>query len=74
MNPKELIISVYKTSITKRDLKYLKPVLNSFNKIHAWSTDLEDWENILRIESFYAIEKEIIHMLNELDIACVELE
>ena len=74
MNPKNLIISVFKTSISKRDLKSIKPVLDSFNKIETWSTDLEDWENILRVESFYAIEKEIIRMLHVLNIACVELE
>lgn len=74
MNPKNLIISVYKTSISKRDLKILKPVLDSFDKIETWSTDLEDRENILRVESFYAIEKEIICMLHVLNIACVELE
>ena len=74
MNPKNLIISVYKTSNSEKDLISLKPVLDSFNKIVKWSTDLEDWENILRIESQYAIEKEIISMLHVLHIACIELD
>ncbi len=66
MNSKNLIISVYKTSISEKDLLNLKSVLDNFNKDIKWSTDLDDVENILRIESQYEIEKEIITSLQAL--------
>jgi hypothetical protein len=74
MISENLIISVYKTSISEKDLIGLKPVMDSFHKIDTWSTDLEDCENILRIESQYAIEKDIISMLHAFNIECIELE
>ncbi len=73
MNPGKLIISVFKTDIIEQDLIHVKPILDNFSKIHKWNTDLEDCENILRIESRYKIEKEIIIMLDSLKIECIEL-
>jgi hypothetical protein len=73
MVPDKLITSVYKTNIAVKDLVSLKPILDNYNKISKWNIDLEDWERILRIESQYAIEKEIISMLNTLNISCIEL-
>ncbi len=74
MIPENLIISVYKTSISDSDLIRIKPILDNLDKIHTWSIDLEDWENILRIESQYAIEKEIISALDALSVICIELD
>ena len=54
-------------------METLKPVLDRFNKVIKWNTDLEDLENILRVESNHAIEKEITNMLNTLNIACIAL-
>lgn len=73
MVPDKLITSVYKTNIAVKDLVSLKLILDNYNKISKWNIDLEDWERILRIESQYAIEKEIISMLNTLNISCIEL-
>ena len=74
MNSNTIMISVYKTSLTEGDLEVLKTVLNSLPKIAKWSTDLEDCDNILRIESKYAIEQDIISILQAHSISCVELE
>jgi hypothetical protein len=69
MSSRNLIISVYKTSISEKDMETLKPVLDRFNKVIKWNTDLEDLENILRVESNHAI----TNMLNTLNIACIAL-
>jgi hypothetical protein len=73
MNSEIRIISVYKTSISNEDVSRLKPILDNFTEISNWNIDLEDWENILRIESQFPIENIIIGMLNNLNIVCVEL-
>ena len=73
MNSERIIISVYKTNISPQDVNRLKEVLDNFTKISKWNIDLEDWENILRIESQFAIEKQIIIMLNNINIVCIEL-
>lgn len=73
MNSERTIISVYKTSTSPEDVKRLQEVLDSFTKISKWNIDLEDWENILRIESQFSIEKQIINMLNNINIVCIEL-
>lgn len=69
----EIIISVYKTSISPKDVCRLTPVLDNFTKISNWNIDLEDWENILRVESQFSVENNIIGMLNNLNIVCIEL-
>ena len=48
-------------------------MLDNFTKISKWNIDLEDLENILRIESQFSIEKQIINMLNNINIVCIEL-
>ena len=73
MNSERIIISVYKTNISPQDVNRLKEVLDNFTKISKWNIDLEDWENILRIESQFSIEKQIIIMLNNINIVCIEL-
>ena len=73
MNSERKIISVYKTNISPQDVNRLKEVLDNFTKISKWNIDLEDWENILRIESQFSIEKQIINMLNNINIVCIEL-
>ena len=73
MNSERIIISVYKTNISPQDVNRLKEVLDNFTKISKWNIDLEDWENILRIESQFSIEKQIINRLNNINIFCIEL-
>jgi hypothetical protein len=73
MSTSNLIISVYKTGISESDLIRLQPALEAFDGIVRWTVDLEDWENILRIESNIAIEIEIIKLLHSLNIECDKL-
>jgi hypothetical protein len=74
MRFEDLIISVYKTSLSENDLIDLKPILDNFDKVSRWTTDLEDCDNILRIESQFSIEKEVISTLQTLNIECTELQ
>tara|TARA_B110000091_G_scaffold207499_1_gene245798 strand:- start:360 stop:608 length:249 start_codon:yes stop_codon:yes gene_type:complete len=73
MNSERTIISVYKTSTSPENVNRLQEVLDNFTKISKWNIDLEDWENILRIESQFSIEKQIINRLNNINIFCIEL-
>ncbi|MGB1205396.1 MAG: hypothetical protein ACPG5B_07115 [Chitinophagales bacterium] len=72
-NKREIIVSVFKTDIQEQELNRLMPVLNSFNKIIKWNTDLEDCDNILRIESYEIIVDEIINLLTKVGIQIEEL-
>lgn len=51
----------------------LKPILDSCIRIIKWDTDLEDYENILRIESQQVIEIEITNMLCLFNTVCIAL-
>lgn len=58
-----MIISVFKTSIKEKDLGNIENVLNGISGIRMWNTDLEDCDNILRIESNKDLSSEIIKTL-----------
>lgn len=68
------IVSVFKTDIQKQELNRLIPALNSLSKIIRWNTDLEDCDNILRIESHEIISDEVISILTKIGFKAEELE
>lgn len=68
------IVSVFKTDIQAQELNRLIPALNSCHKIMKWNTDLEDCDNILRIESYDIISDEVINMLTKIGFQAEELE
>ncbi|MFQ3215122.1 MAG: hypothetical protein ACI9XJ_002544 [Marivirga sp.] len=74
MSPGHRIISIYKTNLTENNLVDLKRSLDSSENVVKWNTDLEDCDNILRIESHHSIEKEIIGILYAINIKCIELQ
>ncbi len=76
MEKRELtkIVSVFKTDIQKQELNRLIPALNSLSKIIRWNTDLEDCDNILRIESHEIISDEVISILTKIGFKAEELE
>ena len=69
-----MIISVFKTSIRENDLVYLPTVLNKLEGLYKYNTDLEDCDNILRVESYDDIADEIISILSKQGFLCEELE
>ncbi len=71
MNP----VLVFKTSVTsKAEAAQLSPLLNTLlQKESRWNFDLEDWQNILRVESKTCAANDIINMLNKAGYQCEEL-
>ncbi|MFY0675297.1 MAG: hypothetical protein JXQ87_18015 [Bacteroidia bacterium] len=51
----------------------LKLALDKICHINTWNTDLEDCDNILRIESNQNISENVIKALHKLNIECIEL-
>lgn len=69
-----MIVSVFQTNISDSDLVHLAPVLDSWRRIINWNIDLEDEDNILRVESEVAIHTDITTILNIYNLTCTELE
>ena len=67
------MIHVFKTSVlTENDVEALKPNLEAFQ--HAqWSFDLEDCDNILRVEAPKELSTAIVRLLLERGYDCEEL-
>lgn len=69
-------VLVFKTSIKhKREVKVLKPALNRLiTKNGYWNFDLEDCDNILRVETHRVTSSAVASLLNHHGFLCVELE
>lgn len=72
---KKMNILVFKTNIDNTEK--LASVNNSFSgipKIYLWSVDMEDIDNVLRVETSGDIaESNIIDLLNEINVYCQDL-
>jgi hypothetical protein len=69
-----MIITVFKTSIEEKDLRNLENILIKISGIRRWSTDLEDCDNVLRVESDKDLSNEIIVILTNEGFKIEELE
>jgi hypothetical protein len=69
-------VLVFKTSVTTNHKALMvKPVLdNLINNSGRWNFDLEDCDNILRVEANTIHPSVIIEHLEKAGVACVELE
>lgn len=68
-------VFVFSTSLqTDTDVESISPVLNRCSKIKVWSVDLEDADNVLRVEYQGLSASDIIGMLNANGYTCKELE
>lgn len=68
------MIYVFKTSVkSKRDISLLIPHLKQLVGGSNWNFDLEDCDNILRVESVEKIEFAIIQILRSCGFDCEEL-
>lgn len=58
-------ISVLSTNIkSKKKLKSVQPILNNHNEIFKWTVDIEDIDNVLRVEHHQNLsENEIILLI-----------
>lgn len=69
------MIFVFKTSVRdKIQVKLLKPYLNEYLLNSQWNFDLEDCDNILRINSKNCSEKQIVELLKNHGFECIELK
>ena len=68
------MIYVFKTSIsTEKEIQILKPLLNELLPIGSWSFDLEDCDNIFRVDALIENSEEIIKLLKDNGLDCEEL-
>ena len=69
------MIYVFKTSVkTKIQARKLKPHIDKILPEAKWNFDLDDCDKVLRIDSEENIVLPIIHVLNDHNFYCVELE
>ena len=70
------MVLVFRTSVTKEsEIALLAPHLNKLTQGNGnWNFDLEDCDNILRIESVSLQTWEVIPVLQQLQFFCEELE
>lgn len=69
------MIYVFKTSVkTKKAIKELTSKLDMFIPNSKWNFDLEDCDNILRVDSQEATSRQIIDFMNLHQFDCSELE
>ena len=69
-----MMVSVFKTSIKEKDLGNIENILIKISGIGRWNTDLEDCDNILRIESNKDLSNEIIKTLAQEGIEIEDLQ
>ncbi len=69
-----MIISVFKTNIQSKDIDFISILLDNIDSIKNWNTDLEDCDNILRVESDTIISNIIIKILSKHNFQISELE
>lgn len=68
-------VLIFKTNVTnKRSVSKVSTLLTSFPAVVQWNFDLEDCDNILRIESDGLSPRQVESVLQEAGIACQELE
>jgi hypothetical protein len=69
------MISVFKTSVTNtKEIETLKLQLDIQLEFAKWNFDLEDCDNILRIDSINEIAQQTIKILKDHGFDCQELE
>jgi hypothetical protein len=68
------MVNIFKTSVkTEKDILKLKPYLNELLSFTKWNFDLEDCDNIFRIESDDNILEDICKIFQTLGYNCEEL-
>lgn len=67
-------ISIFRTSVnSKCDINALKPLLDYTIGSNNWNFDLEDYEKILRINSFPDMNNFIVKEINKMGFDCIEI-
>ncbi len=74
LTKQDTTVSVFRTNIEAKDIITISSIFNKISSIQKWNTDLEDFDNILRIESFEDITDMIINILSHQGFQIEELE
>jgi hypothetical protein len=68
-------VLVFATSVEKpRQVSRVKPLLTAVPSINCWNFDLEDCDNILRVEATALSPRDIEMLLHRAGFECRELE
>ena len=67
-------VYVFKTSISQKDIRMVNRTLRTLITTGRWNFDLEDVDNILRIESLDNIAESVCYHLGMDGFYCEELE
>ncbi len=69
------MILVFKTTVTSNEkANSISSLIDNLPTIIGWNFDLEDRDNILRIECNRDISEEVINLLNKNGIECADLD
>ncbi|UOB17581.1 hypothetical protein [Abyssalbus ytuae] len=66
---------IFRTDIkTKKKVKHISPLFRRFSNIHKWYIDLEDVDNVLKIEaSGNLTENDVVKFVNSMGFYCEPL-
>ena len=71
---KNVNLSIMRSNIrTRRDVEIVNQVFSKINAIRNWSVDLDDWEKVLKVESFILSANNIAVILERFGYDCSEL-
>ncbi|WP_462251894.1 hypothetical protein [Ekhidna sp.] len=70
----DLNLLILKSNIkTKKDVAIVNQVFSKINAIRRWTVDLDDWEHVLKVETFILSATNISVILEQFGYKCSEL-
>lgn len=67
-------ISIFRTSVNSEDkIEQLKSLLNTIIGLDNWNFDLEDCDNILRVNYYSIMNNFLIEEINKMGFECIEI-
>ena len=71
---KNVQVLILKSNIrTKKDVEIVNQVFSKIDAIRRWTIDLDDWERVLKVESFILSSQNIAVILERFGYKCSEL-
>lgn len=68
-------VSIFKTSVSSEEqIGKVRPYLDLLYAVRQWNFDLEDRDNILRIDSLHPVSEFVVRMMGMFGIQCEELD
>lgn len=74
LTKQDLNVHILKSNIrTKKDVEVVNQVFSKIHAIRRWTVDLDDWERILKVETFILSSTNIAVILERFGYQCTEL-